>query len=211
MSNIFGHFSLELAGLHCGACVKTVTNALIALAPENEVTVTLGPPQIAVISGFTLPAIAAIVEEIEDLGFDVVLYDDKVTGERKVTNASPPSPPTPTTPTTQSYELGLSGLTCGSCVKTVTKVLTALLDPSPSTISIKVTLTTATINGTGLFPSTATIIEEIEDVGFDVTYLEDKVTGDVKKLSPPPNPNPKPQPPPIRPPLRPSLAPPATG
>jgi Cu+-exporting ATPase len=58
----------EIAGMHCGGCVKRVTRALQALAPD--VTVTLEPPRATfnVSAPLPLEAVKAAVAKAGDYG-----------------------------------------------------------------------------------------------------------------------------------------------
>lgn len=59
--------TLQLAGLHCGHCVKSVENALNGLPTVTNVQIDLAT-QIAVIEGNVVPQL--LIEEIENLGFE---------------------------------------------------------------------------------------------------------------------------------------------
>lgn len=62
--------TLQLDGLHCGNCVKSVEKALNGVAGVNQVSVTLEPP-IAVVEGSA--EVQALIEAVEDIGFDAEL------------------------------------------------------------------------------------------------------------------------------------------
>lgn len=62
--------TLQLDGLHCGNCVKSVEKALNGVAGVNQVSVTL-EPQIAVVEGSA--EAQALIEAVEEIGFDAKL------------------------------------------------------------------------------------------------------------------------------------------
>ncbi|HGO5815581.1 TPA: heavy-metal-associated domain-containing protein [Mannheimia haemolytica] len=62
--------TLQLDGLHCGNCVKSVEKALNGLAGVSQVSVTLDP-QIAVVEGSV--EAQALIEAVEEIGFDAKL------------------------------------------------------------------------------------------------------------------------------------------
>ncbi|QLB21139.1 hypothetical protein A6B43_06195 [Vespertiliibacter pulmonis] len=62
--------TLQLAGLHCGHCVKSVENALNNLPNVSSVQLDLAT-QIAVVEGTELPN--TLIETIEGLGFDAAI------------------------------------------------------------------------------------------------------------------------------------------
>ncbi|HGO5853771.1 TPA: heavy-metal-associated domain-containing protein [Mannheimia haemolytica] len=62
--------TLQLDGLHCGNCVKSVEKALNSVAGVSQVSVTLDP-QIAVVEGSV--EAQALIEAVEEIGFDAKL------------------------------------------------------------------------------------------------------------------------------------------
>lgn len=62
--------TLQLSGLHCGNCVKSVENALNVLPTVMNVQIELAT-QIAVIEGDIAPQL--LNDEIENLGFEASL------------------------------------------------------------------------------------------------------------------------------------------
>ncbi|HGO5823582.1 TPA: heavy-metal-associated domain-containing protein [Mannheimia haemolytica] len=62
--------TLQLDGLHCSNCVKSVEKALNGVAGVSQVSVTLDP-QIAVVEGSA--EAQALIEAVEEIGFDAEL------------------------------------------------------------------------------------------------------------------------------------------
>lgn len=62
--------TLQLDGLHCGNCVKSVEKALNGVAGVSQVSVTLDQ-QIAVVEGSA--EVQALIEAVEDIGFGAEL------------------------------------------------------------------------------------------------------------------------------------------
>lgn len=61
---------LELDGLHCGNCVKSVEKALNNVAGVTHVVVSLEPQQ-AIVEGSATAT--ALIEAVEDIGFEAKL------------------------------------------------------------------------------------------------------------------------------------------
>jgi len=162
----FKAFSLTVHGLTCGSCIKTLTGGLKTAYPTCDITVTLTS---AVVSGFDCPEVASIIEEIEDLGFEVYDYGEADSKEEKGEESRERTRTDAGEKAFESFTFSLKGLTCGHCIKTVTEAVKAF---APSS-SIDVSLTSATVEGFNL-PSAGDIAEEIEDVGFEVEGWKDK-------------------------------------
>lgn len=62
--------TLQLEGLHCGNCVKSVEKALRAVEGVTEVSVSLSPQQAVVEGAATAEALIAAIDEI---GFEAKL------------------------------------------------------------------------------------------------------------------------------------------
>lgn len=64
--------TLQLDGLHCGHCVKSVENALFALPTMKQVKVNLASQRVVVESE---ESVEALTDAILDIGFDVKLVE----------------------------------------------------------------------------------------------------------------------------------------
>ena len=70
----------------------------------------------------------------------------------------------------QTLTLNISGMTCGGCVKSVTKVLEALDGVAKAEVSLENANATITYDADKIQPTA--LIEAVEDAGFDATSVE---------------------------------------
>ncbi len=70
----------------------------------------------------------------------------------------------------QTLTLNISGMTCGGCVKSVTKVLEALDGVTKAEVSLENASATITYDADKIQPTA--LIEAVEDAGFDATTVE---------------------------------------
>ncbi|KAJ1770063.1 Cu(2+)-transporting P-type ATPase [Coemansia sp. RSA 1813] len=144
--------TLGVHGMTCQSCVKSIKAALGGVAgieaadvslEDNAATVTWDPH--AVDGG-----VGAIAKTIEDAGFDVSVEDD------------------PAKETTEVVAVAVDGMTCQSCVASVTMAL----KDTPGVVDAKVELeprgkALVTIDRAAV--DMATVMAAIEDAGFDAT------------------------------------------
>ena len=69
-----------------------------------------------------------------------------------------------------TIQLNIGGMTCGGCVKSVTKVLEALDGVAKAEVSLENANATITYDADKIQP--AALIEAVEDAGFDATSVE---------------------------------------
>lgn len=65
--------TLKIEGMHCGGCVKSVTNALSALPLVSSVAIDLETGQARIDHEGAVPE--SLVGAVEDAGFDAVLAE----------------------------------------------------------------------------------------------------------------------------------------
>lgn len=142
--------TLPVKGMTCQSCVKSITGVLTGLAGVQSVDVSLNDEQATIMHDTSLLSRETIIEAIEDCGFDV-----------------------PSTTTIQNSTitttLPVKGMTCQSCVKSITGALTGLAGAESVDVSLEAEQATVIHDGSLL--SRETIIEAIEDCGFDVPLL----------------------------------------
>ncbi|CAI4058710.1 hypothetical protein SKDZ_04G4730 [Saccharomyces kudriavzevii ZP591] len=152
---------LAVHGMTCSACVNTLSTQLRALSGVTKCDISLvtNECQVAYGNGVTTDSIR---ETIEDCGFDCeVLRDTDIM-----------------TATTNEGLLSVQGMTCGSCVSTVTKQVERI----EGVESVVVSLVTEECHV--LYDPSKTTLETvretIEDCGFDSSILIDDVgTADI--------------------------------
>lgn len=63
---------LQVSGMTCGSCVKSVREALLELEGVASVEVDLHAGKVTVERGAGQPSTEELVDSIEDVGFDVI-------------------------------------------------------------------------------------------------------------------------------------------
>ncbi|KAJ3180141.1 hypothetical protein HDU85_004144 [Gaertneriomyces sp. JEL0708] len=148
---------VRVGGMTCGSCTKTVSGALNALPGIITVDVQL-PDTAAVEYDAGILDVRDIEEAVEECGFDVLREaQDKMSAEK---------------PTKHVIDIG--GMTCQSCVQTVTKALQSL--EGVSFVNVDLSKEQAVVESTG---TVGHLIEAIEDCGFEAGVKSEK-QGDKK-------------------------------
>ncbi|ORZ07580.1 hypothetical protein BCR42DRAFT_425795 [Absidia repens] len=140
-------FTLPVVGMTCQSCVKSITSALQQLPGVITVTVSLEEEQAMVTATRGILDQATIVSTIEDCGFDVPLPSSSSTMGTTIV-------------------LPILGMTCQSCVKSVTGAVSAL--PQVESVVVSLENENATIIYNDSTDLTPLLINTIEDCGFDV-------------------------------------------
>ncbi|KAI9300191.1 hypothetical protein BJ944DRAFT_244431 [Cunninghamella echinulata] len=196
---------LPVLGMTCQSCVKSITNALLALSPHviESVNVQLENEQAIIIYKQdendinNKNTINLLINTIEDCGFDVPYHNNNNSNS----NDSPailesnlneiievdetiPMLYNDNKTDKQSFDLTTSqfeirGMTCASCVNSIEKAIQAL----QGVFSIKVSLLAerGTVEFDSQFISAKEIAEAIEDCGFDAKELE-RLQDDILQL-----------------------------
>lgn len=150
--------TLGVEGMHCGSCVKNITETLSGMLGVNSVFVSLEKGSVDLRfdpSLLTLETVKGFLEEIPPGNFRVSIPG----WSSRLNSASTP---------TQSATIGIEGMTCSSCVQAIE----GMMSQRAGVRSIKVYLQEK--KGIVTFDSTVTCPEElraeIEDMGFE-TWL----------------------------------------
>lgn len=167
---------ISISGMSCASCVNSITGAIQELDCVKEITVNLLTNSAALIYTGPRGNIDTIVGEIEDIGFEALV--DEV---NPVSRSSNPQ----TAPTTYVTEIAITGMTCGSCVGTVTRGLEEL--PFIRNVSVNLLYHSGKIEFEGR-ENLDQIVEKIEDMGYDAAVssihavsAEDDVSEPVQK------------------------------
>ncbi|KAI8918974.1 hypothetical protein DFJ77DRAFT_452631 [Powellomyces hirtus] len=156
-----GHVVVTVKGMTCQSCVKTVTGALKAVAGVQNAIVNLGSETATVEFDSKTLSTSTILKAIEDCGFD----------------ASIPSltKPSAMVPSVTHFDISVIGMTCQSCVKTVTGkvapmigVQAVMVDLAKENASVELDTSLISVN---------TVIEAIEECGFDASLRSGSTTG----------------------------------
>ncbi|KAI9315972.1 hypothetical protein BX666DRAFT_2019606 [Dichotomocladium elegans] len=175
---------LPVKGMTCQSCVRSITNALTGLAGVEAVEVSLVNEQATIVHDSILMTRDAIIEAIEDCGFDVPLLTDDIihtSASRTDTNSSASTKKTLAASTSDmaTVQIEVRGMTCASCVNSIEK---AVAD-QPGIVSITVSLLAerATVEyDPGVITSENKIAGMIEDVGFEARLVQQKLDDTVQ-------------------------------
>jgi P-type Cu+ transporter len=158
---------ISIGGMTCASCVGTVTKELESLDHVRSVSVSLVANNATVTFDGPRKNIDGIVEAIEDVGYEATL--DEVTAI--------PTTPLQRDPESQNFKVTLSieGMTCGSCVGTITRGLEEL------PFVLKVSIDLVGCSGVVEFErkeNVNKILEKIDDLGYDATTIKVESIGD---------------------------------
>ena len=144
---------VSIGGMSCASCVNTVTNEVQQLECVKEVTVNLLTNSATLIYHGPKSNIDKVVEQIEDIGFEAAL--DEVNPVVQ-----------PSTSTAYLAEIAITGMTCGSCVGSVTRAIEEL--PFVNNVSVNLLSHSGKVEFEGEDNVNA-IVEKVEDIGFDAS------------------------------------------
>lgn len=146
---------ISIGGMSCASCVNSVTAAVGELEYVKDVTVNLLTNSAVVVFVGPRDNVNGITEQIEDIGFEAFLDD--------VTTASVDTPVGQTSSTFVT-EIAITGMTCGSCVGSVTRGLEEL--SFVQNVSVNLLSHSGKIEFQGR-DNLDNIVEKIEDLGYD--------------------------------------------
>ncbi|OJJ44290.1 hypothetical protein ASPZODRAFT_144862 [Penicilliopsis zonata CBS 506.65] len=145
---------VSIGGMSCASCANSITNEIKQMDFVKDITVTLLTNSATVT--YTGPRSNAekIAEQIEDIGFEASVDE--------VNQVSPPE----NTSSAYVTEIAIVGMTCGSCVGTVTRGLEEL--PFVTNVTVNLLSHSGKVEFRGQDNIDA-IVEKIEDLGYDAT------------------------------------------
>lgn len=164
---------LSIGGMTCASCVNSVTAAVQDLDCVKEVTVNLLTNSATIVYTEPRENIDTVVVAIEDIGFEAFL--DEV-------NPVPSLSSHQAAPTTYITEIAITGMTCGSCVGTVTRGLEEL--PFVRDVSVNLLSHSGKIEFVGR-ENLDKIKEKIEDMGYDAAVSSVDAMSAAKEASTP--------------------------
>lgn len=144
---------LSIEGMSCSSCINAITAEVQALDFVKDIAVTLITNSATLAYNGPRSNIEKVVECIEDIGFEASID--------QVNDNSP-------TPAPEGYiaEIAIGGMTCGSCVGTVTHALEELSFVTKASVNLM------SSSGRVEFKSEdhiGDILEKIEDLGYDAS------------------------------------------
>lgn len=145
---------ISIGGMSCASCVNTVTDEVKQLEFVKDVTVNLLTNSGTVVYTGPQSNIDKVVEQIEDIGFEAALDE--------VNAVAQPARPS----TGYVADIAIGGMTCGSCVGTVTSAIEEL--PFVTKVSVNLLSHSGKVDFEGEENANA-IVDKVEDIGFDAS------------------------------------------
>ncbi|KAJ5439551.1 ATPaseP-typeK/Mg/Cd/Cu/Zn/Na/Ca/Na/H-transporter [Penicillium daleae] len=146
---------ISISGMSCASCVNSITAAVRDLDCVKEIAVNLLTNSAALVYTGSQGNLDIIIEQIEDIGFEAFV-DEVNQGARSSTPQ--------TAPATYTTEIAIAGMTCGSCVGTITRGLEEL--PFIRNVSVSLLSHSGKIEFRGR-ENVDRIVEKIEDMGYE--------------------------------------------
>ncbi|KAI9928911.1 hypothetical protein ASPWEDRAFT_37188 [Aspergillus wentii DTO 134E9] len=145
---------ISIGGMSCASCVNSITNEVKQLEFVKDITVNLLTNSAALVYTGPRSKIDKIVEQIEDIGFEAAIDEVDVITQPKQNL------------TAYVAEIAISGMTCGSCVGSVTRGLEEL--PFVTNVSVNLLSHSGKVEFEGQ-ENIGEIVEKIEDLGYDAS------------------------------------------
>ncbi|KAH8695503.1 putative copper resistance-associated P-type ATPase [Talaromyces proteolyticus] len=155
---------ISISGMTCAACTNTVTDALEQLPFVKEVIVTLLTNSATLTYSGPKENIDKVVEEVESVGFEAAI--DTV---EKVTISDPLE---------FEAQFSIGGMTCGSCVNSITHHVKQLEPVKDATVNLVTNSANVIFTGTQSYAEK--VRDEIESLGYEASL--EKVTQQTKLL-----------------------------
>lgn len=149
---------IQIGGMTCSSCVNSITNCLNKIKGIHDVNVSLLTEEATIIHDHSIDT-NNLIENIEDLGFDASLLSSN--SEKFINDSN-----------RFKAEFVISGMTCTSCVNSITnelKKINGIDDVSVSLMTEKAIIIFDKNKNNNL--TVNSIKENIEDLGFDASVL----------------------------------------
>ncbi|EXJ74316.1 uncharacterized protein A1O5_02612 [Cladophialophora psammophila CBS 110553] len=153
--------TISIGGMTCASCTSTITKGLENLDFVDSTNVNLMMNNARVVYQGPKNNSAKLVETIEDLGYEAVIDDTHPLVQEK--------PPSDAVGEDFKVTLSIEGMTCGSCVGTITRGLQELQFIKDVNIDL------VGNRGVVVFPGKQhldKILEKIDDLGYDATVVK---------------------------------------
>uniref|UniRef100_A0AAY4C1F5 Copper-transporting ATPase 2 n=1 Tax=Denticeps clupeoides TaxID=299321 RepID=A0AAY4C1F5_9TELE len=163
--------SLPIAGMHCGSCVRTITECLSGLTGVHSFTVLLETRKLDLQYDQSLLSLETVREVVEALPpgmFRVVLPGQEPHG--KVSNLETSLQPLQfSSSELQTAVIGIVGMTCNSCVQSIEGMISQ--KPGVFFISVSLKEKRGVIMFNAKMTSQEEVREAVEDMGFETSLL----------------------------------------
>ena len=160
----------------CGHCVATVEKALLDVEGVRSATAVLDSQSAVVTFDPLVADLPAIRQAVREAGYLPQLTDDLVSiGTQPNSQAppppTPPAPPQPGPRRLQSVRLGIEGMTCASCVRSVEQAV--LQAPGVGACEVSLTEASARVTFDPDLASPADLLRNIRSNGYGATVDQD--------------------------------------
>ena len=146
-NDLFQHIIVNVEGMTCQSCVNNIESVIGERTHVRTVKVSLENRTAAIEYNSLHETPLDLCEAICDMGFDAYLPD--------------------TTNTEDTVTIDIEGMTCMSCVNTITETMSS--EPGVKSIVVSLQDNNAVVVYDGTLTSVAALCERIEDMGFDAT------------------------------------------
>lgn len=146
---------ISIGGMTCASCVNSITAAVQELDFVKDITVNLLTNSATLVYTGPQEQVDLVIEHIEDIGFDATLDDVRPVAKASQTSSSS---------NVYVAEIEITGMTCGSCVGTVTRGLEEL--DFVQNVSVNLLSHSGRVEFEGR-DNLGQIIEKVEDLGYD--------------------------------------------
>jgi P-type Cu+ transporter len=151
--------TISIGGMTCASCVGTISQGLDKLDFVTKTHVNLVANNASVAYHGPESNVSKIVDEIEDLGYEATLVSTESTTEPQLLGDNEE----------QKVVLSIEGMSCGSCVGTITRGLQEL--------SFIRTVNVDLVGNRGVVTfdreeNLASLLEKIEDLGYEATVVQ---------------------------------------
>jgi copper ion binding protein len=163
--------TISIGGMTCASCVGMISQGLDKLDFVTKADVNLVSNNAKVKYHGPESIVSKIVDEIEDLGYEATLVSTEPTHDAQLLGDKEE----------QKVVLSIEGMSCGSCVGTITQGLQEL--PFIKTVNIDLVGNRGVVSFDGE-QNLPHLLEKIEDLGYDATVVQLAVAKQAAVLRP---------------------------
>ena len=173
-SSSLSKVKIRVQGMTCGSCVNNIEKNIGAKSGVIGISVSLEDEVALIHFDHTKTNRGNLRDQIDDMGFDATLITEDEFEELAKRNQEKP--------TLSSLKVGVEGMTCMSCVKTIQDTMSK--QPGVSSIRVCLKENTADIEYDPTMTNPGGLKDRIEDMGFEVNLPSDvKDTEDTVEIT----------------------------
>ncbi|KAK6338822.1 hypothetical protein TWF696_009630 [Orbilia brochopaga] len=157
--------TVAIEGMTCGACSAAIEGGFAGVAGIKSCSISALSHRGVIVHDTSIVPPEQVVDIIENKGFDARIVSTVDPRKKKQSKQEPAADSTCTTTTTVSVD----GMTCGACTSAVEKGFAGMV--GIVSVEISLLMNRAVIVHDATLVSTQTIIDTIEDRGFDAALI----------------------------------------